>query len=188
MTVRVFIAGLLGAIAMFIWSSVLHVATPLAETGIQQIPNETPVIAAMQASLGEKDGLFFFPWVDMNDPDAMAKSAAAIKANPSGLLIYHAPGKGLIDMAAPMAEEFLKQLVIALIAAWLVSVAAIATFARRVVFITAIGVTMALSTNGSYFIWYGFPLSYTLSYMLIEVTEMLVAGAAIAWWLGHAKP
>ena len=31
----------------------------------------------------------------------MQKEAALMKAHGSGLLIYHPPGKGVIDMAAP---------------------------------------------------------------------------------------
>ena len=187
MTSRIFIAGLLGAIAMFLWSTIAHVATPLGEAGIQQIPKEASVNAAMAASLGDRNGLFFFPWVDMNAPDAMAKSAAAMKAGPSGLLIYHPAGKGVSDMVAPMIGEFVKQLIMCLIAAWLVSMAAIAGFLNRMVFVTAIGLIAALSTNASYLIWYGFPLTYTLSYMLIELVEFLCAGAVIAWWLQRGE-
>lgn len=185
MTIRIFIAGLLGAIAMFVWSSIAHVATPLGQAGISQIPNEAPVIAAMHTAMGEKSGLYFFPWVDMNAPDAMAKSAAAIAAHASGLVIYHPPGKGVSDMVLPMVVEFLKTLAITLIAAWLVSLTTITGFLCRTLFVTAIGVTMALSTNVSYWAWYGFPLSYTLAYIVIEVGEMLFAGLAIAWWLGR---
>ena len=187
MTSRVLIAGLLGAIAMFIWSTVAHVVLPLGEAGISQIPNEAPVIAAMQSSIGDRDGLYFYPWVDPKDPNMMQKSAELMKTNPSGLLLYHPPGHGKADMMPLMVQEFVKQLIIALIAAWLLSMTVIATFVNRVVFVTAIGVAMALSTNASYWIWYGFPLHYTLAYMLIEVVEMLFAGVAIAWWFGR-KP
>jgi len=48
MTMRVVIAGILGGIAMFIWSTIAHVVTPLGQAGISQIPNEAPVIAAMR--------------------------------------------------------------------------------------------------------------------------------------------
>ena len=185
MTGRIAIAGLLGAIAMFVWSSIAHVVTPLGTVGISQIPNEAPVLSAMTAAMGDKSGLYMFPWVDPKAPDAMQKSAEAVKTHPSGILIYTPTGKGMSNMTGPLVEEFLKQLVIALIAAWLVAISAVAGFGKRVLFVSAIGVTMAMTTNLSYFIWYSFPLSNTLAAMLIEFGEMVFAGIAIAWWLGR---
>ena len=40
MAKRVLIAGVLGGIAMFLWSSIAHMVLPLGMTGIQEIPNE----------------------------------------------------------------------------------------------------------------------------------------------------
>lgn len=188
MSNRIFVAGLLGAIAMFVWSSIAHLVTPLGEIGVSQIPNEAPVLSAMQASMGDHPGLYIFPWVDMKAPDAMAKSLAAIAAHPAGIMVYHPPGTMSANPMPLMIGEFAKQLVMTLMAAWLLSMAAITGFLNRVVFVTAIGVIATLSTNVSYLVWYGFPLDYTLSYMFIEVVEMLCAGLAIAWWFGRGEP
>ncbi len=184
MTGRIAIAGLLGAIAMFVWSSIAHIATPLATAGVSQIASEGAVLPAVEAGIGS-DGLYMFPGMDKNAPDAMQKYAESLKTHGSGFLVYHPPGHGIANMGPAMAEEFLKQLVIALIAAWLLSISAVAGFGRRMLFVSAIGVTMALTTNASYLFWYGFPLSYTLANMTIEFLEMVFAGVAIAWWLGR---
>jgi hypothetical protein len=185
MTLRIAIAGLLGAIAMFVWSSIAHIATPLATAGISQIPGEATVLPAMESGISQ-DGLYLFPGMDKSAPDAMQKYAAAVQVHGSGFLVYHPPGHGISNMGPSLAEEFLKQLLIAVIAAWLVSISAVAGFGRRVLFVSAIGVTMALTTNASYLFWYGFPLSYTLANMTIEFLEMVFAGVAIAWWLGRS--
>jgi hypothetical protein len=182
---RVIIAGILGGIAMFIWTSIAHVALPLGQIGFSQMPNEAAVLTAMHASNGDKDGLYFFPWVDPKDPQMMQKSAAAIKANPSGLLLYHPPGHGMTDMVAPMIEEFVKELILALIAAFLVSFAAVATYFGRVGFVTLIGVFGTLTTNASYWIWFGFPASYTIAAFVTDIVGAFVAGLVIAWWLGR---
>lgn len=187
MTIRVLIAGILGAAAMFIWTSVAHVALPLGQIGLNQMPDETAVLSAMQLSNGDRDGLYFFPWVDPKDPQMMEKSAAAMKVNPTGLLIYHPPGHGVIDMTVPLIEEFVKELAQASIAAFLVSMAAVATYFGRVGFVTLIGVSGTLTTNASYWIWYGFPLNYTLAAFVIDIAGAFAAGLAIAWWLGR-KP
>src|SRR5437773_8539300 len=61
MTKRTLLAGVLGGIAMFIWTSIAHMALPLGEAGIREIPNEQAVLAAMQANIGYKSGLYLFP-------------------------------------------------------------------------------------------------------------------------------
>jgi hypothetical protein len=53
MTKRILLAGILGGIAMFLWSSVAHVMLPLGQTGIKEIPSEASVLSAMYTSLGE---------------------------------------------------------------------------------------------------------------------------------------
>ena len=58
---RIFLAGLLGGIAMFIWTSIAHMALPLGEAGIREIPNEAAVLSAMQSNIAEKPGFIIFP-------------------------------------------------------------------------------------------------------------------------------
>ena len=56
MTKRVLLAGLLGGIAMFAWTSLAHMVLPLGDAGIKEIPNEKGVLIAINASLGEISG------------------------------------------------------------------------------------------------------------------------------------
>jgi hypothetical protein len=175
-----FVAGIAGGILMFIWTSVAHVALPLGKTGISSIPNEGPVLSAMHDAMGDKAGLYFFPWVDMNSKTAMADEAAKMKVNPSGILIYHPPGKGVEMMPQTMLAEFIKEAITAIIAAFLLAQTMIAGYAARVGFVSLVGVVGALTTNASYWIWYGFPTSYTLAYGFIDFVSYVVAGLAIA--------
>jgi hypothetical protein len=184
---RIFIAGLLGAIAMFIWTSIAHVATPLATIGFKQIPNEASVLAPMQAAIGDHTGLYIYPWVDPKDPKMMDKSMALMKTNPSGIMIYQPAGSRNGSMAPMLTMEFVKEFIQALIAAWIVSLVAVATYFGRVGVVTAIGVSGTLMTNASYHIWYGFPLDYTLVAFTVDIVGAIVAGLAIAWWLGRAR-
>jgi len=61
MNTRILLAGILGGIVMFIWTSVAHMALPLGETGVKEIPNEASVVAAMQGNIGDKSGFYLFP-------------------------------------------------------------------------------------------------------------------------------
>ncbi|MBI3677972.1 MAG: hypothetical protein HY243_15290 [Proteobacteria bacterium] len=183
---RILIAGLLGAIAMFVWTSIAHTVTPLGYTGLSQMPNEQAVLNTMHQSIGDKEALYFFPWVDPKDPNAMTKEVDLRKLNPSGMLLYRPPLATPDRMAPLMVKEFLKELAQTLIAAFVVAAMA-AGFANRVIAVTLIGVSAGLATNASYWIWYRFPLDYTLAQITIEVVGAFLAGLAIAWWLGRGK-
>lgn len=177
---RILLAGLAGALAMFVWTAIAHMATPLGQVGFHQIPNESAVLHTMNDSIGTQGGLYFFPWVDLSDPKAMEKSAALEKTGPSGMLLYRGPGQGMdSDMTPMLIKEFLKQLGQALIAAWIVSMIA-AGFVMRAGVVAAIGVSASIATNVSYWNWYGFPLDFTMAAIVIEVVGAIAAGIAIA--------
>ena len=57
---RILLAGVIGGIVMFTWTSIAHLALPLREAGIAEIPNESAVLSAMQSSMGDKAGLYIF--------------------------------------------------------------------------------------------------------------------------------
>jgi len=176
---RILLAGLAGAIAMFIWVSVAHVVTPLGTMGFSQIPNEKPVIDAMKASIGDHAGMYFFPWVEPSDPKMMEKAAALAKTNPSGLLVYQKPG-GTVDMTPMLVKEFAKEFIEALIASFLLSLAMPGSYLARAGFVALIGVCTAIATNVSYWIWYAFSPDYTLAQIVIELVGMIVVGLVAA--------
>lgn len=177
---RILLAALAGAVAMFIWTSIAHVATPLGTIGFSQMPNEPAVLQAMNQSIADKNGLYFYPWVAPDDPKMMETAKALEKANGHGLLLYHGPGQALDDDMTPMLiKEFLKQFAQTLIAAWIVSMIA-AAFLTRAGVVALIGVSASIATNVSYWNWYGFPLDYTLAQIFIEIVSGIVAGLAIA--------
>ena len=181
---RILIAALLGAIAMFVWTSIAHMATPLASMGLSQIPNEQAVMSQMQSNI-TAPGLYFYPWMDPKDPNAMVKMQQADKVHPHGLLIYSPPGVNSdANMGSMLIKEFIKQFVQALIAAWIASVI-VGGFTMRWLVVTGMFVSSAIAQNISYWTWYHFPLDFTLAAIIVEVVSGIVAGAAIAWWLGR---
>lgn len=177
---RIFLAGLAGAIAMFVWTAIAHMATPLGAIGFSQMPNEPAVLKTMNDSIGAKSALYMFPWVDPKDPKMMEKFEKLEAANPHGLLLYHPAGQNLDgDMTPMLVKEFIKQFVQALIAAWIVSMIA-ASYLGRVSVVVGIGISAAIATNVSYWTWYGFPADFTLAAIVIEIVSAIVAGLAIA--------
>lgn len=183
---RILIAALLGAIAMFVWTSVAHMVTPLGSTGFSRMADEPAALSALDRSVGSKPGLYFFPWVDPSDPAMQTKTAALEKAHGHGLLVFSPAGQNDDTNMMPMlVKEFAKQFVQALIAAWIASMI-VGGFGLRWAVVTGMFVSSAIAVNMSYWNWYHFPMDYTLAAMLMELVSGIVAGAAIAWWLGRS--
>jgi hypothetical protein len=176
---RILLAGLAGGIMMFVWTSIAHMALPLGHIGFSGIPDEAPVMAVIQKSLGDHPGLYFYPWVDPRKSDAMAEVTAKLKTNPSGLLIYRPPGGGGMT-ASMLIVEFAKEFAVSLIAAFLLARSTLAAYAARAGSVALIGLAATLTTNVSYWNWYQFPTDYTLASMATEFVGYLAAGLAIA--------
>lgn len=186
MAKRIVLASVLGAIAMFLWSSLAHVVLPLAKIGISEIPNEQPVLGAMQTSLGTTSGLYFFPGTGLG-PDATRQQENAalqqydqkLATSPSGLLIYHPPGVKALT-PGQLVTEFVTEFIEALLVVFLLSQTRLASFASRVGFVTIAGIMAAITTNLPYWNWYGFPTNYTMAYMTIEIVGYVVVGMVAA--------
>jgi len=170
---RILIAGLLAAIAMFIWSSIAHVATPLGRIGVNTLPDESVTVGNLASAIGEKSGLYIFPMTSGESPSTSAAVA------PAGFLVFNA--KEQITMSPKtLVVEFLTELGECLIAAWLLAQTALAAYAARAGFVAVVGLAAAVTTNIPYFNWYHFPLDYTLSYGFIELVGYAVAGLVLA--------
>ena len=183
---RILLAGILGGIAMFIWTSLAHVVLPLGEIGVQEIPGEPAVLSAMQTSLGTSSGLYFFPGTGLPPGASREQRSAAMKEygaklanHPSGILIYHPPGVQPMS-ASQLIAELLKEILQSLIVVFLLAQTRLATFSGRVGFITLAGIMAAVTTNVSYWNWYGFPANYTAAYMFIEIIGYAAAGCVAA--------
>ena len=177
---RILLAALAGAIAMFVWTSVAHLATPLAYTGISPMKNERVVLDAMKQGVGEKPGLYYFPWMDPKDPKMMDKMRQRMKTDPDGILVYHPAGSISTDMGPLMIKEFVKEFAQALIAAFLLSLTVLTGYLARAGFVVMIGLFAALGQDTSYWIWYGFPLDYTLAQIVMALGQAVFAGLVIA--------
>ena len=177
---RTSIAGIAGAIAMFIWATVAHTLTPLASIGLQPLPGETAIIATLHQSLGDKPGLYFFPFAG-TDAKAMAAQEAKLKVEAHGLIVYQPPGTPGVTPRL-LSIEFGLELIESILAAVVLSFAA--GFSRRVGMAAMIGVIAGMATNFSYWNWYGFSLDYTLANAFVELMKFVFAGLAIAAVLG----
>jgi hypothetical protein len=194
MTKRILLAGILGGVAMFVWASLAHMVLPLGQTGIEEIPNEASVLSAMHSSLGGKSGMYMFPGMELGASPTREQQHVAMEhygenlaGNPSGLLIYHPPGAKALT-PGQLITEFLTEVVEALIAVFLLAQTRLTSFGSRVGFVTLAGVLAAVTTNISYWNWYGFPGSYTAAYMSIEIVGYVIIGIVAALIMRNSAP
>lgn len=186
-TTRIFLAGVLGALAMFAWTSIAHMALPLGEAGVQNTMNDDALLAALKSAVKDKDGLYIYPSMGLG-PDAthaqrneaMKSYEATLEKNPSGFFIYHPAGARPMNMGKFLTIEFVTELCEALLAVWLLAQTRLVTFGGRVGFVTAAGIMAAIATNISYWNWWGFPGNYTGAYILIQVVGFFLVGVVAA--------
>ena len=186
---KILLAGILGGLAMFIWTSIAHMALPLGEAGLREIPNESAVLGAMQSNIGEQTGLYIFPGPGVaknatrqEKNEAMKHMGEKMATNPSGILMYHAPGRPMA-FGKWLGIEFGTELFEAILVVFLLAQTGIATFAGRVGFVLVAGILAAIATNVSYWNWYAFPCVYTASYMLIQIIGFFLVGIVAAFVL-----
>lgn len=185
MTTRIILAGFLGAVAMFIWSTLAHTVLPLGEIGVREMRSEPAILDAFSANLGKGDGLYLFPGLGVGPhPSAEAKKEAMshmsekLANGPSGFLVYH-PQRAL-NFSQLLAVEFATELAQAILVVFLLAQTRLTTYGARVGFVTLAGVLAAITTNISYWNWYGFPKRYTASYMFVEIIGFFIVGLVSA--------
>jgi hypothetical protein len=183
---KILLTGILGGIVMFVWTSIAHMALPLGEAGIHEIPNESAVLSAMQSNIGDQTGLYIFPGPGVGKNatrheknEAMKHVAEKMAANPSGILMYHPPGRPF-TIGKWLGIEFGTELLEAILVVFLLVQTRIVSFAGRVGFVLIVGILAVITTNISYWNWYGFPGVYTASYMFIQIVSFFLVGVVAA--------
>ena len=108
-------------------------------------------------------------------------------SSPSGILIYHPAGATGLTPAL-LGTEFLTELVESFILVFLLSQTRLVSFGSRVGFVFLAGVFAAIATNIPYWNWYGFPTTYTLAYITIQIVSFLIVGLVAASVLRQRTP
>ena len=174
---RVLTAGILGGIAMYVWATIAHLS-PLATIGVHTMPNEPLVTAALKLNLGDKGGVYVYPVMSATPkadaPKTVAAGMLAYKPNaPAGL----SPTQLGVEFALEIGESLLLAFALALAS----------SFGARLGLAVLVGLIAGVSTNLSYWNWWGFGLDYTLANGFIELVKYTVAGLVIAAMLGRKR-
>ena len=155
----IFLAGVLGGLAMFLWASLAHIVLGTGSIGVKPIPQEQILLGAMKGNLPQA-GFYFFPGLGLSSGASRTEQNAAmqvyeqkIESGPSGILIYHPSGRKALS-PSQLVTELTTNIVQGLLAAILLSFAAgLRSYASRVGFVAVSGVMAGITTNVSYCNW-----------------------------------
>jgi hypothetical protein len=139
--------------------------------------------------MGDQTRLYVFPGTGVGKNatrekknEAMKHMAEKVAANPSGILMYHPPGRPF-TIGKWLGIEFSTELLEAILVVFLLAQTRIVSFGGRIGFVVVVGILAAITTNVSYWNWYGFPSVYTASYMFIQIVGFFLVGIVAALFL-----
>lgn len=184
---KILIAGILGGVVAFVWSSFAHMVLPTGTMGIRSLPNEEAVMTAMKQSIPEP-GFYYFPGMDMSrklTPEEEKAWAAKYAAGPVGILVYN-PAGGAPMSPRQLLTELASVLLAGLVLAWVLSLAPVSV-CRGGAAGALIGLFAWLSLSVSMWNWFDFPGAYLLSEAIDQVIGWLLAGLVMALLL-RPKP
>ncbi len=183
---RILLGGAVGGIVIFFWGFVEHMLLPLGEMGLQSIPNEDALTAAMKQDVREP-GLYFVPGRDMSksqSQEEMEAHAAKIAKGPYGFMVVYPNGRE-VSLSKRLPIEFGTNVVCALLAAILVSQLR-PGFIVRVACVTLVGILASVMTLVPYWNWYGFPTDFTLAQIVENTAGWFLAGLVLAAIVGSS--
>ncbi|HWU74906.1 MAG TPA: hypothetical protein VN043_00255 [Rhodanobacter sp.] len=186
---RVLTAGLIGGIVMFIWGVAAHMALGLGNVGIHLPANENIALSGLQQGLGGQAGVYMLPSLDPKQMgDANEVRAYSIKAvrSPYAWVVYQPQGTDMMQMGPQIGRQWASDTLSALALAFVMGLVVL-SFRKRLAVAAAAAIFAWLSTMLPYWNWYRFPLDFTLAALAEQLIGWLLAGAAMAWWLGRGE-
>ena len=175
---RTLIAGIVAGVVVFVWGAVSHMLLPTGSMGLQVLPGEDAVIAALRQNV-TAPGVYFFPGADMSrkmTPEEERVWTAKLTQGPVGLLVYRTTGSPL--SARQLVIELLSNIAAAIVAAIVLS-RTVAGYGARVVITTLLGLFAWLSISVSYWNWYGFSQPFEIAELIDQVGGWLFGGLVL---------
>ncbi|SEI95113.1 hypothetical protein [Frateuria terrea] len=186
---RILIAALIGGIVMFIWGAIAHMALGLGNPGIHPPAHEDAVLSSLHEGLGNEPGVYILPWLGpdaMHDQAAVKAYGAKASTAPYAWVVYLPQGEDMTRMGRPLVMQWVSDTLAALVLAALMSLPGLG-LGRRLALAGAAAIFAWLSTMVPYWNWYRFPASFTVAALAEQVIGWLLAGAAMAWWIGRLE-
>ena len=190
MNKKMWLAGLLAGVVMFVWGFIAHDILPFGQMALKTTPTEDAVMASIKSNVNTR-GMYVLPGNDMTTGQKLSgdQKQAAMKAymdkwsaGPRAIVVYSdgaAPGFGML-----LGRQFLAIVFAGLIMAFALSAAlpTLKTFVQRVIFVTLIGLLPWFVVDIPFWNWYQFPADYAISQVLCNGIGGLLGGIFLAWF------
>lgn len=173
-----FIATVLGTLALFAWGGFSHMVL-LIGTGFDPLPNEDTVMAALKNNIPEQ-GLYFFPGKDFDSKSEAEeiKWTQKFKTGPAGILIYRPVGGDPFSVSK-LLIQFTSNLLSVLIAVLIVSQIG-RGYWQRVASVALLGFLACTAVSTIYWNWYEFPTAFFLAQLIAMVVGFTIVGLIIS--------
>ena len=162
-------AALLGGLTMFFWGFVSHMLIPWWNVTMSEFSNDQAVIDAIKAGHAD-NGIYF----------SKQGVFAAVRFQPG-------VSDSTADISGYMIREFVNNMLIALVTAYLLFMAKPATILRRGFYAAVIGFAGWTMSSVGLWNWYGFSSAYTIVDLCDGVIGMFLVGLVIAWLMQKMK-
>jgi len=175
---KVLIKGaLLGGLVAFIWTNLSWMVLPWHQMTISTLPNEAPIAESLKNNVKES-GLYMLPWTTDKTEEAMAEVNQKIKNGPFAYMVVH-PNGFEMNKGKMMLFGLLSNILIAFMLTYLLTQTKGLSYIQKVGFVKMAAVAGALVVVVPNFIWWQFPLAYTLVTIVDTAFTWGFAGLAI---------
>lgn len=184
---RIVLAGIVGALVLFIWNAIAWMALPLHTPTIKEVPNEDAIRAVIRENV-KQPGFYAVPgWgygegmTKEQQETAMKVQEQKYKEGPRGVMVLLPTGADPY-MAKTFATGFLLDVLACFVAAWLLSKAlgGLSSYGARVQFVAVLGLFAGIAVHLMYWNWWEFPTNYTIACLADAVIGWTLVGLAIA--------
>lgn len=182
---RLVLSTLLGGIVLFVWSAIAWMVIPWPGDPLRSFTNEEAVLQTITANT-PRSGNYVLPnepkrAPGMTDEQYKATKQAAMDRMTRGPMIFTAVRlEPMGSMTKLMVIQFLTQLLLALIASFLLMQTTRRSYVRRVVFVAVCGLLIFLGGKMDEWIWWSFSNSYLLMEFGAIVIGWILAALVIA--------
>jgi len=178
---KLLIAGIVGGIILFLWGWLSWSVLPIHTSSMRNIGNEDAVVSSMHINMDQK-GVYAFPAMpSTHDQAAMDEWAQKYQQGPVGMIIYNPEG-GEPVMSSQMIIGIIISILSSLMAAWFLSrsTAVGSTYILRVAYCGMLGVFVSFVSHLVNWNWMGYPIDYTIAWIMDAVIGWILAGIGIA--------
>lgn len=170
----------LSAVAVFLVSSVLHMALKYHQADYKRIPNEEEALAGIRKA-GLSPGYYHFPYCESMKEMGTPETAEKMRRGPVGMLTLMPNGP--MSMSKPLTIWFIYSLVVSLFVAYLAG-RTVASGADYLAVFRVAGATAFLAYGLGQLvdsIWKGMPWSNTLRAVFDGLVYSLVTAGFFGW-------